>query len=171
VFVASLIELPRPGPPPIANLTIERSVGMNGTRLSAALTGTVVGYIEVDTLVETNKLALQGGLADVGNLHVEESHRRRGIATWLLAQAAEWLRSAGVERLLDYARPEQTEYIAFLEQAGFRELTRTQRGWIAPPSPPAAPRSGRLAAGPDRGRLEKRVTDGRRRNPSSPTGD
>jgi GNAT superfamily N-acetyltransferase len=137
VFVASLTELPRPGPAPIAGLMIERSVGINGTRLSASLPGIVVGYIEVDTLVETNKLALQGGLADVGNLHVEESHRRRGIATWLLAQAADWLRPAGVERLLDCARPEQTEYIAFLDHAGFQELTRTQRGWVTVGSPPA----------------------------------
>jgi hypothetical protein len=40
-------------------------------------------------------------------------------------QAAEWLRLAGVERLLDSAWPEQEECIVFLEYTGFRELRRT----------------------------------------------
>jgi hypothetical protein len=34
-----------------------------------------------------------------------------------------------VLRLLDYSTPEKPERIAFLEAAGFRLLTRTERGW------------------------------------------
>ena len=52
-----------------------------------------------------------------------------GVATWLLGQAAAWLRLARVDRVLDYAEPEQEDAIAFLESVGFRELTRTARGW------------------------------------------
>ena len=64
-------------------------------------------------------------------------YRRRGVGSWLLGQAADWLRLARVSRLLDYAWLEGTdsggcsydEYRAFLPAVGFRELTRTARGW------------------------------------------
>ena len=64
-------------------------------------------------------------------------YRRRGVGSWLLGQAADWLRLAGVSRLLNYAWLEGTDpgglnyddYRAFLPAVGFRELTRTARGW------------------------------------------
>jgi GNAT superfamily N-acetyltransferase len=61
---------------------------------------------------------------------VAEAHRRCGVGTWLVAQAADWLRLARVDRVLDYAREEEDECRSFLEAVGFRELTRTERGWI-----------------------------------------
>jgi GNAT superfamily N-acetyltransferase len=101
----------------------------------------VIGYVEVETLDEGERLPRRGGWADVGNLHVTGRYRRRGVATWLLGQAAGWLRLAQVERLLDYAWLEGTDpggldYTgcrAFLPTVGFRELTRTQRGWTRTP--------------------------------------
>ena len=67
----------------------------------------------------------------------EREVRRRGVGSWLLGQAADWLRLAQVTRLLDYAWLEGTDpagqsyddYRAFLPAVGFRELTRTARGW------------------------------------------
>ncbi len=60
-------------------------------------------------------------VADVGNLYVAADYRRRGVATWLLGQAADWLRLAQVTRLLDYASLETSpdgrddaEYRSFL---------------------------------------------------------
>lgn len=73
------------------------------------------------------------GWADIGNLHVVPTHRRQGVAGWLLGQAADWLRMGHVDRLLDYSAPEDPGYVAFLRAAGFRELTRTARGWALPP--------------------------------------
>jgi len=57
--------------------------------------------------------------------------------SWLLGQAADWLRLADIDRLLGYAWLEGTDpggldyadYRAFLPAVGFRELTRTKRGW------------------------------------------
>jgi GNAT superfamily N-acetyltransferase len=145
VYLAVVEDLVRATPPPVAGLTIRRSVGMNGTRLAAVLGEEVIGYIEVEVFDEGERLTRHGGWADVGNLHVAGPYRRRGVATWLLGQAAGWLRLAQVSRLLDYASLDDPEpgardeagYRAFLAAAGFQELTRTRRGWT---------RAGRLAA-------------------------
>jgi len=134
VFLASVDELPRAGAPPTPGLAVARSLGVNGTRFAAIVDDEVAGFVEVDTnLADGGKLARVGAWADVGNLQVAEQHRRRGIGTWLVAHAAEWLRLGRVERLLAYAWPEQDESIAFLERVGFRELTRTERGWVRRP--------------------------------------
>ena len=137
VYLAQVADLPRPAGPPIAGLSVQRSVGINGTRLSAVLGEETVGYIEVEIFEEGERLARHGGWADVGNLHVRPLYQRRGVATWLLGQAAGWLRLAQIERLLDYAWLEGQDgtgqsydaYRAFLAATAFTELTRTQRGW------------------------------------------
>ncbi len=130
VYIASVDDLDRPAEAPVEGLAVRRSVGINGTRLSAVLGDQVAGYIEVERLDDAGRLPRHGGLADIGNLHVAEEYRRRGIATWLVGQAADWLRLARIDRVLDYAWPEQEACTAFLSAVGFRELTRTQRGWV-----------------------------------------
>jgi len=137
VYLAKVADLPGIVDPPIAGLSVTRSVGINGCRLSAVLDDRVIGYIEVEIFDEGERLARHGAWADVGNLHVAAQHRRRGVATWLLAHAADWLTLANVDRLLNYAWLEGTDpgglsydaCRAFLPTAGFRELTRTRRGW------------------------------------------
>ena len=137
VYLARVDELPRPTEIPVSGLSVRRSAGMNGTRLSAVLGEDVIGYIEVETFDEGERLPRHSGWADIGNLHVTERYRRRGVGSWLLGQAATWLRMAEVDRLLDYAWLEGTDpggvdyadYRAFLPAVGFQELTRTRRGW------------------------------------------
>jgi GNAT superfamily N-acetyltransferase len=140
VLLARVDELPRPSEVPIAGLVLRRAVGVNGTRLSACLDNEVLGYIEVETnMADGGRLAQLGGWADVGNLQVSEPYRRRGVATWLVGQAADWLRLARVERLLDYAWAEQEDCLALLGRLGFRELTRTARGWVNRSGPTTEP--------------------------------
>jgi GNAT superfamily N-acetyltransferase len=144
VYLVKVEDLPHPAGPPIAGLALRRSVGINGTRLSAVLGEEVIGYIETETLQGAERLSRHGGWADIGNLHVTEQHRRRGVANWLLGQAADWLRLAQAERLLSYAWLEgqdstgqdYTSYRAFLAASGFSELTRTKRGWTRTPLAP-----------------------------------
>ena len=139
VHLARVEDLPRPARPPLAGLSVRRSVGMNGTRLAAGLDDQVIGYIEVDIRQEGQRLTRHGGWADVGNLGVAEKYRRRGIATWLLGQAAGWLELGHVDRLLDYttlddpAQPDDAGYRMLLAASGFTELTRTQRAWTRTP--------------------------------------
>ena len=136
VYLARIEDLRRTAEP-VAGLALRRSVGISGTRLSAVLGTDVIGYIEVDTFAAGERLPRHGGWADIGNLRVTEEYRRRGVATWLLGQAAEWLDLGQVARLLAYASlegPGDAGHRAFLAGAGFRELTRTQRGWTRAPA-------------------------------------
>jgi GNAT superfamily N-acetyltransferase len=140
VLIARVDELPGPSEPPIRGLRLGRALGVNGTRLYGSLGDRLVGYIEVDTnLAEGGRLAHLGGWADVGNLHVDEAYRRRGVATWLFGQAGDWLRLARMERLLDYAWPQEEAMLALLGRLGFRELTRTARGWHHRSRPGSSP--------------------------------
>lgn len=133
VFLAPVDRLPRPGAVPVAGLRCVRTVGVNGTRLSAVVDAGVLGSIEVDTNLDAaSRMSRLGGWADVGNLHVDPAHRRRGVGTWLVGQAAEWLELGGVTRLLDYAATDEDAYAAFLLRSGFRVLTRTVRGLTTP---------------------------------------
>jgi GNAT superfamily N-acetyltransferase len=137
VYLAKISDLPRLASLPVAGVEVRRSVGLNGTRLSAVLDGEVIGYIEVEIRAEAERIARQAAWADVGNLRVSEQYRRRKVATWLLGQAADWLELAHVDRLLDYsyldaadaAGQAYDEYRAFLHALPFTMLTRTRRGW------------------------------------------
>jgi len=138
VYLAKVEDLPVTATSPIDGLRVLRSVGINGCRLSAVLTDQVIGYVEVEPIDAGERLSRHGGWANVGNLRVVAEYRRRRVGTWLVGQAADWLRLANIDRLLDYAMLEGTdpgglsddEYRAFLPMVGFRELTRTQRGWV-----------------------------------------
>jgi GNAT superfamily N-acetyltransferase len=78
----------------ISGLLVRRSVGSNGTRLAAMPGDEMIGDIEVLSHDDAGRLLRSGGWADIGNLHVAEGYRRRGVATWLMGQAAAWLRQS-----------------------------------------------------------------------------
>jgi GNAT superfamily N-acetyltransferase len=137
VYLARVDDLQRLDDSPLPGLIVRRSVGLNGTRLSAVLGAEVIGYIEVEIFDDGERVARHAGWADIGNLWVAEQYRRRGVATWLLGEAAGWLRLAHVDRLLDYTYLEGRDVTgqdydadrAFLQASPFTELTRTMRGW------------------------------------------
>jgi GNAT superfamily N-acetyltransferase len=132
ILVADVADLPHPGDPPVPGLELHIALGGRGTRLTAMLGGAVVGIHEVQTdLTAGGTRSRLTGWADVWELHVEAAHRRRGIGTWLVGHAADRLRLARADRLLAYAAPDEADgELPFLEAMGFRELTRTRRGWL-----------------------------------------
>jgi ribosomal protein S18 acetylase RimI-like enzyme len=97
----------------------------------AAVDERVVGFSEVQAdLTGGGALSRLAGWADVWELHVEAGVRRRGIGRWLVGHGADRLRLARAERLLDdVIVGEDDEHLAFGLALGFRELTRTRRGW------------------------------------------
>ena len=132
VHLVDLACIPSPGGPPLDGLAVRRLVGINGTRFEAHQNAELLGCLEAELLDGGGRHPRTGGLADIGNFAVVEAHRRQGIGTWLLGQAAQWLRLAGANRLLHYASPGEEALIAFVERSGFVELTRTRRGWSLP---------------------------------------
>jgi len=134
--ILSWVDLDRlPAAQPVVGLQLERSVGVNGTRFSAVGESGPVGMIEVETNAGGMLFAQPSLWADIGNLRVDEAHRRRGVASWLLAEAAAWLRRGGATHLLAYAWPEETDELGFYAACGFVELVRTERGWLLGPGP------------------------------------
>ncbi|MET8450535.1 GNAT family N-acetyltransferase [Streptomyces sp. NPDC005209] len=128
ILVARVADLPRPPARPGA--TVERTVGECGTRFTAYEEGRAQGFVEVDTsLTRPERLARSAGLADIGNLRIGPGRRGEGVAHRLLADAADWLRLCGVDRLLAYEGADDRASIDRLLAAGFTELTRTDRGW------------------------------------------
>ena len=117
--------------PELPGVSVRRSVGINGTRLTATKDDEDLGFIEVDVSLGD---ARQGApsLADISELEVDEAHRGRGVGRWLIGQAAAWLRLGRVERLITYAEGDEDPCLAFLQHVGFRVLTRTRRGWSKP---------------------------------------
>ena len=110
---------------------MRREVGRFGTQFSAWLDGERVGFVDVEVDQTAGGTRSRfAGWSDVGDLVVVEQHRRQGIGTWLLAHAADWLRLGRIDRLVDYAEPGQDDLLGFLAANGFRELSRTERGWV-----------------------------------------
>lgn len=100
VLVADVADLPEVSPMP----GVQRSLGINGTRLTAIENGAELGYIEIDTnLAGFERLGRREGLADVGNFHVDVRDGDQRTESALLAAAREWLDFAGIDRLLAYA--------------------------------------------------------------------
>jgi hypothetical protein len=119
ILVAVVDDLPDAPPP--ADLELRRTLG-RWTRLAVG-----DSYIELETdFTAGGTLSRYAGWADVGNLVFDDAQ----VGVLLLAQAKDWLRLGHVDRLLAYAWPEETEKLAFYLANGFRELVRTERGWI-----------------------------------------
>lgn len=126
VLVARVDDLPD------AEFTAERSVGpWTWTRLAGG-----DAYIDLETdFTAGGTLSRFAGWADIGNLVARDDATR----AWLLAQAKDWLRLGGVQRLVAYADPGgEIFYVA----NGFRELVRTERGWLRAREEPQRSRAG-----------------------------
>ena len=128
VWIARVEHLPKLTPAPQDGMTVERILGVSGTRFSAVLGGECLGYVELDTRLTAGERSPQTqGLADVGNLYVVPEQRGRGIGTWLMAHARHWLELGDVTRLLDYTEPGEND--RFMRRCGFEVLTRTVRDY------------------------------------------
>jgi hypothetical protein len=77
VLLALVDQLPRPAEPPLPGMEVRRTVGVNGTRLSACLGEEVLGYIEVEA-----------NLADGGRLGSSAAGRTSATCTWPSGTAA-----------------------------------------------------------------------------------
>jgi GNAT superfamily N-acetyltransferase len=136
ILAADIADLPTAGVAPVPGLPLRREMGgpaRANTRFSAWLGDDLVGFADLLTdLTNGGALSRLAGWAELDSLHVEAAHRRRGVAQWLIGQAADWMRLGHCDRLVAYCGPEQTDVLAFATLTGWRELTRTERGWMRP---------------------------------------
>jgi GNAT superfamily N-acetyltransferase len=134
ILVADVADLPAAAGAPFEGLTLHREMGgpaVADTRFSARLGDELVGFVDLLTdLTNGGTLSRLAGWGEIDTLHVSEAHRRRGVATWLIGHAADWLRLGHADRLIAYCWPEQTDVLGFTTRRGWRELARTERGWI-----------------------------------------
>jgi len=95
--------------PPVAGLTVRRTLGPWGTRLSAVAGGEEVGFCEVaPELTRGGILPALRGWAELQEIRVLEDWRDRGIGSHLVRRAVAWLRLAGCDRIvLNVATPDE----------------------------------------------------------------
>lgn len=134
ILAADVADLPPALAPPFEGLTLRRQMGgpaFASTRFSAWSGEELVGFVDLATdLTSGGTLSRLAGWGEIDTLYVAEAHRRRGVATWLIGQAADWLRLGHADRLIAYCEPSQTDVLGYAARLGWRELARTERGWL-----------------------------------------
>ena len=133
VYAGYLEQIARPEIAPLANLALRRQTGQFGTRFIALSGEHEVGYCEcVSDLTDGGALPALRGWAELAEIEVRPSWRDRGVGTWLLQHAAEWLRFGRCDRVLLSVAAEDEAAGAgrFYEHHGLRPLVRLQRGWV-----------------------------------------
>lgn len=108
------------------SIRVERTLGAAGARFTAYREEDVCGFVEVDlTAGRTERLASGGVVAEIADWDAAEAE----ILTRILVEVREWLELSGVRHLLAATDPDDAEEARMLDEAGFREVTTTARGW------------------------------------------
>lgn len=77
-----------------------------------------------DAIVGYAGIALAGDVADIHNIAVVPTFRRRGIATALLDQLEDWAVGKGVKALMLEIREGNAEALPLYEKRGYRVISR-----------------------------------------------
>ena len=129
LYAGRLADLGEPGEPPLPGLRVVRETFDGGVAFVALDGEDRVAELRVE-LPDPSELPALARWADGWGIRVEEALRRRGVATWLVREAAAWLRLAGRDRLVWPLVPdEDAGEEAFWRALGLVELTRIRRGW------------------------------------------
>jgi GNAT superfamily N-acetyltransferase len=129
LYVGRLAELGAAGEPPLPGLHMVRETFDGGVAFVAVRGSERVAELHVG-LTDPSELPARAGWADGWGVRVEVPLRRRGVATWLVREAAAWLRLGGRDRLVWPLVPEEDAGEEALWRAlGLVELTRIRRGW------------------------------------------
>jgi ribosomal protein S18 acetylase RimI-like enzyme len=103
----------------------------NGAAFVATVEGEVVGYITVLVRRQARFWRVKR-VGSISGLMVSTDHRRRGIATALLAEARAFFRSRGVEYFTTYTAVVNRAAVEFFEQSGMIPFQTTFLGEASP---------------------------------------
>jgi GNAT superfamily N-acetyltransferase len=137
IYGGYLDQIPPPGAPPIAGMTIRRVVGRFGARFIAEVGGQEAGDCDcVADLTEGGALPALRGWGELAEIEVREPWRNRGVGTWLARHAAAWLRLGGCSRaVLSVAAEDEANGAGrFYERLEWKPMVRLQRGWVFSPT-------------------------------------
>lgn len=133
LFGGRIAGIAPPGAPPLAGLSVRRITGEWCSALfRAELEGAVIGRCEVNAdLTRSGERPALRGWAELDEMHVEERWRRRGVGSWLVRHAVEWLRLAGCDRIvLSVAADDEARGAArFYRPFGWDVFVRETRSW------------------------------------------
>ncbi len=132
VYSGTLNEISSPGEPPVRGVTIHRDVGKFGTRFVARWEGRAVAHCEcISDLTEGGQLPALAGWAELSEVETNESMRNKGLGSWVVRHAVEWLRLAKCDRVVLSVAREDEEAGAgrFYKRFGWMPLVRQQKNW------------------------------------------
>ena len=131
VYGGALNGISSPGETPIRGVTIHRDVGEFGTRFVARWEGRDVAHCEcISDLTEGGQLPALAGWAELSEVETNESMRNKGLGSWVVCHAVEWLRLAKCDRVvLSVAREDEKAGAGrFYNRFGWMPLVR-QKHW------------------------------------------
>lgn len=124
-------DIPLPGDAPVG-VEVRRMMRGVGVAFVAFADDQEIGACLCDAnMTDGNTRPALRGWAQLDSLNVEEEWRSRGIGTWLVRHAVEWMRMGGCDRIVFSVIPEDEERGAgrFYQRFGWQPFTRVHREW------------------------------------------
>jgi GNAT superfamily N-acetyltransferase len=124
--------IPLPGDAPVAGVEVRRMMRGAGVAFVAFAGDQEIGLCLCDVdLTDGNARPALKGWAQLDSMDVEEAWRNRGIGTWLVRHAVEWMRLAGCDRITLSVLPDDEERGAgrFYQRFGWQPFTRVHTRW------------------------------------------
>ncbi len=101
IYGGPLEGIPSPGEAPVAGVSIHRDLGKFSTRFVARLEGRDIAYVECDSdLTRGGQLPALSGWGELSEVETTKAMRNRGLGSWVMRHAVEWLRLAGCSRVV-----------------------------------------------------------------------
>lgn len=132
IFGGTLDSVSPPEEAPIRGLTIERKMGEFGTCFTACLDNTAVCCCECYTdLDQGGRLPALAHWAELSEVETDEEWRNRGVGTWVIRHAVQWLVMAGKTRCAFSVAIDDEKNGAgrFYRRFGWSPFVRLKRGW------------------------------------------
>ncbi|NLX07200.1 MAG: GNAT family N-acetyltransferase [Phycisphaerae bacterium] len=132
VYAGRLDGVVGPGDSPVGGVSLRREACDRGVSFTAYEGDRRVGHCQcaADLTLGGRLLALRNW-AELADMLVTSEYRSRGIGSWLVRHAAQWLRLAGCDRIVIAVAADDEAAGAgrFYQRFGWHSITRLRRGW------------------------------------------